>query len=211
MKNQYKIIALFFLSFLALTVFGQGEKVLDRDLFYKKMQEASANLLSIESDFRQIKHLDVFNENIESKGRFYYKKTALICLEYLEPSYYKIIINEDKIMTYTNGEKNTVTLKSNKIMDELQQMLLASMSGDLSKLTGYKLDVYEGASYYSVHVKPENKSLLAYITGFEIQFNKDFFTVDKLRIRETGENYTDYLFTNQKYNTLSDDEIFTLD
>lgn len=208
MKKLY--IILLFANIFISGSFAQGKKLTSTDTFYKEMLKATGTIHSIESDFRQIKHLDVFDENIESKGRFYYKEGNLVCLNYTQPAQYRIVICGNKIMSETQGSKNTVNLKSNKLMQELQNMLAACMTGDLSKLSGYKLDIYDSISHYTIHVKPESKSLLTYISGFEINVDKKSFSVNKLRINESGANYTDYLFSNQKLNTLKDDKMFTI-
>lgn len=207
-----RLYLLIWVCIFTLPAFAQeGRKLTDTNEFYSQMQKAAQSFSSITSDFKQLKHLDVFNETIESNGRFYYKDGTMVCLDYLKPTRYKIVINGNRIMTETNGKKNIVTLKTNKLMAEMQNMLTASMSGDLSKLSGYSLEVYDHVSTYTVYVKPENKSLLAYISGFEITIDKKDFSVSKLRIKETGDNYTDYLFSNQQFNTLKDEAMFSFD
>lgn len=187
---------------------AQMKKLKDVDAFNKRVVQEAVSAKSIESDFTQIKHLDLFNENITSKGKFYYKQNDKISLDYSSPTKYLIVINGDKLKIVSDGKKNIVSLKSNKIMAEMRGMLTACMSGNISQISGYSMDYFEDANSYLIKIKPTNKSVQAYISGFDIYMDKTDMSVSKLRISENATDYTDYLFQNKKFNTLTDDKNF---
>jgi len=189
---------------------AQIKKVIHTEDFNKRIAQTAQTVGSIECDFKQIKHLDVFNEDIESTGRFFYKKENKIRLDYHTPVNYRIVINENKILTDSDGKKNVMNLKSNKIMKELQGMLMACMSGNLSRMSNYKPEIYEDTGYYLVKVTPIDKNLQTYISRFEINLLKKDMSVSKLRIYESQTNYTDYIFSNQQFNTVIDDSQFAV-
>ena len=58
----------------------QMKKLTDLKDFEARLLQEAKNIESIESNFTQIKYLDVFDEKITSKGKFYYKnlKSATI-------------------------------------------------------------------------------------------------------------------------------------
>ncbi|MDU1890198.1 MAG: outer membrane lipoprotein carrier protein LolA [Dysgonomonas sp.] len=186
------------------------KKITDIDAFKKKIEQTASSVKSIESDFTQIKHLDIFDDNITSKGKFYYKHSDKICLEYTTPSKYLIVINGEKLKIVSDGKKNVMSLNSNKVMKEMRSMLASCMSGNISQVSGYQMEFFENAQQYLVKIKPTNKSVQEYISGFDIYFDKKDLSVSKLRISEAGNNYTDYLFTNKKYNSLNDEKKFSV-
>ena len=207
MKRLY-IITLILTTVCAMQ--AQMKKVTDIESFKKKVSEVATSVKSIESDFTQIKHMDIFNEDIKSEGRFYYKSDDKICLDYTKPNKYLIVINGEKIKTVSDGKKNVMNLKSNKVMKEMRSMLAGCMSGNLSQISGYQMEFFEDGNNYLIKVKPTNKSVQEYVTGFDIYMDKKDLSVSKLRISESGNNYTDYLFSNKKFNTLNDDKVFSV-
>lgn len=208
MKHLYICIALFIISWNSLN--AQMTAMKDIEAFQNKIVEVAKSVESIESDFIQTKHLDIFNEDIISKGTFYYKSDDKISLNYTHPSSYLMVINGEKIKIVSDGKKNVMNLKSNKVMKEMRAMLAGCMSGNLSQVKGYQMDFFEDNKFYLVKVKPTNKNVTDYVTGFDIYMDKNDLSVSKLRISEAGANYTEYLFSNKKFNTLTDDSKFSI-
>lgn len=208
MKRTYHIILI--LLFACISGHAQMKKISDIDSFKMKVSKVASSIKSIESDFIQLKHMDIFNEDIKSEGKFYYKNDDKICLDYTKPNKYLIVINGEKIKTLSDGKKNLMNLKSNKIMKEMRIMLASCMSGNLSQISGYQMEYLEDAKTYLIKIKPTNKSIQEYVTGFDIYMDKKDLSVSKLRISEPGNNYTDYLFNNKTFNILNDDKIFSV-
>lgn len=208
MNKIYTIILL--LSLVLTSANAQMKEVKNLEAFNNRVTEMATQIKSIESDFKQVKHLDIFNEDVTSKGRFYYIAEDKINLSYTQPTDYKIIINGNRIRIDSDGKTSIVSLKSNKVMNEMRSMLAACMSGNISKITNYKMTFFEDQSSYLVKIKPTDKSLEAYISGFDIYLAKTDMSVSKLRIYETGNDYTDYIFSNRKFNTLKDDALFKI-
>lgn len=92
----------------------------------------------------------------------------------------------------------------------MRSMLAACMSGNISQISGYNMEYFEDANSYLIKIKPTNKSVQAYISGFDIYMDKKDMSVSKLRISENATDYTDYLFQNKKFNTLTDDKKFSV-
>ena len=179
--------------------------------FDKRLAQQAQTVQSIESDFTQVKYLDVLDEKVTSKGKFYYKKSNQICMEYARPMNYLIVINGAKLKIVSDGKKSVMNLSSNKMMNQMQDMLTACMVGDLSKMApNYRLEYFEDASYYLVKIKPVNKTVQAYIAGIEIYLSKKDMSVDKLRLSETATDYTEYEFYNKRFNSLKDETKFSV-
>lgn len=203
------------LLLLGFTLTGwtqQGMKKIDPvGEFNGRLAQAATKIRSIESDFVQVKYLDVFSEKITSKGKFYFKREDMICLEYTHPMDYLMVINGQKLKIVSDGRSNVVNLGTNQLMAGMKGMLAGCMVGDLTRLSvDYQLEYFEDAGHYLVKVRPLNKNVQAYLTEIDIRFEKKDMSVKSLRLVESGKDYTEYEFTDRKYNTLTTDEKFVV-
>lgn len=209
---NYIKIFLLLLSCTVLPIQAQQlKKLTDLKGFETRLMQEAKNIESIESSFTQVKYLDVFDEKITSKGMFYYRKSNKICMDYAQPMNYLIVINNNKLKIVSDGKKSITDLSSNKMMNQMQDMLTACMVGDLSQMsTDYVREYFEDARFYLVTIKPTNKAVKAYIDNIQIYLDKKDMSVHKLRLSETAANYTEYVFSNKKFNSLKDDAKFTI-
>ena len=90
----------------------QMKKLTDLKDFEARLLQEAKNIESIESNFTQIKYLDVFDEKITSKGKFYYKKSNKICMDYAQPMNYLIVINNNQLKIVSDGKKSIMDLHS---------------------------------------------------------------------------------------------------
>lgn len=212
-KKMNKYIYTFLLVVFCLPLAAQKDltPLASVTAFQERLKKEAASLSSIESDFTQEKFLDVFNEKIVSKGRFYYKQENMIRMDYTSPVDYQIIINGQKLKIVSEGKSNVVNLGSNQMMNEMKGMLAACMIGDLTVMSSaYRLEYYESPSLYVVKIRPVSKSVQAYISEIIISIDKKDMSVQTLRLSENAKDYTEYHFTNRKYNTLTSDEKFVI-
>lgn len=187
------------------------KKIIRMQDFESRLAKEAQTIQSIESDFTQVKYLDILDEKVISKGKFYYKKSNKICMEYARPINYLIVINGSRLKIVADGKKSVMSLSSNKMMNQMQDMLTACMIGDLSKMTSdYELEYFENTQYFLVKIKPVNKAIQSYISGIEIYLDKKDMSVHKLRLSETTTNYTEYEFSNKRFNALKDETMFSI-
>lgn len=192
-------------------LFSQGKNTANAIFFWEKLEQATASVKSIQSDFKQVKHLSIFDDDIISTGKFDYLQANKISLNYIHPLPYLIVINGDKMKIVSDGKTNIMQSKDNKMMQEMGGMLTAAMTGDFSSLSGdYIMDYFDDSLNYLIVIKPNNETIKAYIVQIEIYLNKTDYSVDKLRITEPSDDYTDYIFTNKKFNALTDESIFKI-
>lgn len=211
MKCRYSYLLLLFVFCLPIAAQKDVKPLASVADFQERLKKEAASLSSIESDFTQEKFLEVFNEKIVSKGRFYFRPENKIRMDYTSPVDYQIIINGQKLKIISEGKSNIVNLGSNQMMNEMKGMLAACMVGDLNSITSaYKLDYYESPSLYVVKIHPVSKQVQAYISEIIISIDKKDMSVQTLRLSENAKDYTEYRFTNRKYNTLTSDEKFVI-
>lgn len=210
MKRLFTQLLLTFVAVSSLQA-QQMRKINQMQEFDKRLSQETQTLQSIESDFSQTKYLDVLDEKVKSKGRFYYKKSNKIRMEYTSPINYLIVINGSKLKIVSDGKKNIMNVNSNKMMNEVQNMLTACTIGDLSKMSdNYRLEYFEDAKSYLVKIKPISKTMQAYIASIQIYLDKKDMSVYKMILSETATNYTEYQFYNKKFNSLKNEAIFAI-
>jgi outer membrane lipoprotein-sorting protein len=175
------------------------------------LAKASNEVEALESDFVQAKYMEMLSENIISGGKFYYKKTGKMVLDYTSPVHYLIALNGQRIKIVSDGKKNIYELRTNKMMSQTSTLLSACMAGNLSLLSAdYRLEYMENDRQYRIRILPLDR-MKSYLKEIDIFLNKQDFSVDRLRMTEPTMDYTEYVFTNKKKNTLLPDEIFRID
>ena len=113
-------------------------------------------------------------------------------MDYAQPMNYLIVINNNQLKIVSDGKKSIMDLHSNKMMNQMQDMLTACMVGDLSNMSpGYALEYFEDTHYYLIQIKPVSKAIQAYINQIQIYLDKKDMSVHKLRLSETATNYTE--------------------
>lgn len=203
---------LFLFVFAIQTLVAQDYSPLKSlDDFETHLKETSAKLGSIESDFKQIKYLDVFDEEIQSSGKFFYKKLNKIRMEYNRPMDYLIVINGPTLIIRSDQKVSKTDLSKNKMMLQVQEMIAGCMVGNLTGLTkSYNVEYFENNHNYLLKLTPKNSALKAYIYQIDMVIAKRDMSVERLKISETELNYTEYFFTNKKLNEPIDEEVFSI-
>ena len=196
----------------ALATMAQTSNIADMQKFENQLKETASKLISIESDFTQVKHLDMFDEDVTSKGKFYYLKDNKIRLDYSQPLNYLIVINGTRLKIVADGKKSVMQLNSNKMMNEMQDIITACMVGSLNRMNdNYNLEYQEDKERYIVRITPRSKVVKDYISNIEIRLNKTDLSVDQLRMYENEADYTDYKFSNKHFNQLKDESLFSIE
>ena len=206
------LLTLLIFTTSALAAAAQVSDIADMQQFESRLKATSDKLTSIECDFVQVKHLDMFDEDVTSKGRFYYLKNNKISLDYSQPLSYLIVINDSRLKIVADGKKSVMQLNTNKMMNEMQDMITACMVGDLNRMNNsYNLKYQEDNSEYIIGITPRSRQVKEYISAIEIRLSKADMSVDQLRMYENEADYTDYKFSNERFNQLKDESRFAID
>lgn len=183
----------------------------DPSSFIKKSNELSQSISTIESDFVQKKHLSFFSENVTSKGRFYFKKENMLRWEYISPIRYLMVMNQDKFYIKDNNKVTAFDVKSNKMISEINEIMISSIKGNILKDDGqFKISYFENNSIYLVKLVPLSSMMKEYIQRIELYFSKANFMLTELRMIERAGDYTNISFRNKKINEKIADEKFSI-
>lgn len=210
MRNILTIILILIVTSLSINA-QDFKSVKDLSQFETKLSEKSTIIKSIESPFIQEKYLDVFDEKIKSTGVFYYKEGNKVCLKYNKPVDYLIVINQSLLKVVSDGKTSITDLSKNKMMIQMQELIVASIIGDLSKLDReYDVLYLENKTHYFIKLLPKNKTVKSFIHQIDILLDKETMAVDRLKMSETETDYTEYHFYDKKFNTTIDEAIFKI-
>ncbi|MCW3070982.1 MAG: hypothetical protein JWO44_872 [Bacteroidetes bacterium] len=210
MKNT----TLLFFIFISIVSFAQLPKgfsaMKDTTAFKQKMEAQSKLTNTMESDFTQEKYLSVMSENIVSKGHFCFKKTNMLRWEYTTPYTYLIAINKDKMFIKDNGKVNKYDINSNKMFKSINEMMVATVQGNLLNSKDYKAKYYESEKYYLIELTPVQKAAKDFLKNILLFISKTDYSVEKVKMVEPSDDYTSIDFTNRKTNQPIADEKFTV-
>lgn len=209
MKNIFLLFTLFFCSNFVL---GQTFKPMQDNLaFQKKLQEIASKTTSLQSDFVQIKHLDVFSEDLESNGKLYYKANNSLRWEYTAPLQYLIILKNGKVSIKDEGKVSSYDLSGNKTFEKINQMVIGSVQGNLLvDQKEYTYDFKESSTSYLVEMFPKEKKVQEFMKSIKIYFSKKDYAVEQVQMMEQSGDYTLMKFSNKKVNAEISDKVFIL-
>ncbi|MGB7395250.1 MAG: outer membrane lipoprotein carrier protein LolA [Pricia sp.] len=203
----------FFISSLVLLLFV----LFSTNLFAQvEMTAAEANSLkaavknqadtvkTIISDFTQYKHLDFLSDDIESKGKLAFRAPDQVKWEYNEPFKYSLIFKEETLYINDAGNKSNMDLGGNKMFTQLNQLITASISGNLFDDDQFAISYFKDANNSLVKFTPKDAQFAEFIKAFHLTFNPAAEVIE-VKMIEPSDDYTQIVFSDRKTNqSLSD-------
>jgi outer membrane lipoprotein-sorting protein len=182
----------------------------DTSAFRQKIDVMAKNTLSIESDFLQVKELSALTEKVTSKGHFCFKKENLLRWEYTTPYKYMILINKDKILIKDEARITRYDMNSNKIFKEINDIMIASVQGNILKSGKFKVVFLENEKEYKLELYPLAKGMKESLKKINMYFDKAVSSVVKIEMEEPSGDSTLIDFMNKKLNGDIPDSKFIL-
>lgn len=208
---KFKLLALMLLCTTAAVAQNYGSKIDPSRGFSERLKSASDRTQSISCDFEQAKYMSVLAKTNKSKGKFFYKKSQKICLEYTNPQGNLIVMNGEKFKIQANGKATVVKMNANPMMRQMGSMLTACMTGNLSLFGNQSVsEYYETSSHYTVVITPTNRRVKSYLKQIVLRFDKDDMTLSSMRMNENDTDYTLYEFSDKRINANVDDDKFKI-
>jgi len=213
MKTAKSIALVMILQLGSMLVQAQAKPLsqADGEEVRKRISEAAKSTNSVEAQFTQTKELSVIREKIISKGNFYFKKEKLLRWEYTDPFTYLIIFNNDRIYVKDEEKENHISLQSNKVFREVNNILIGAVKGTLlSDTKNFQCNIYDLKDQYQAVMIPVNLKIKETLSEIQLYFNKSDYTVDKLIMREVSGDYTRIEFSGKKINQDVPDAKFSI-
>lgn len=196
------------LTLISQLVWGQvAMTVTEATALREKVKTVSQTTATITSDFVQYKHLDFLSNDIESKGKLAFKTPDKVKWEYSSPFAYVAIFKNGKLHINDNGNKSVMDMDSNALFKQLNQLITASIKGDLFESGDFTTAYLKNEGKSEVHFQPTDPQFKGFIKSFQVVFN-DAGEVQQVKMIEPSEDYTQIVFTNRNTNQTLSDAVF---
>jgi outer membrane lipoprotein-sorting protein len=182
----------------------------DLTKFKQQFAEVAEKTNSIKSDFTQEKSLSMLSEKITSKGKFWYRKTNMLRMEYTQPFNYLMILNKDNVYIKDGQKENKVSTRSNKVFKQINKIVVDCIQGTALNSGDFKSAVYENKGTYLVSLSPVNKQLSEFFKTIEITVDKKDYSVNTIEMLEGSGDSTTLHFTNKEINANIPDALFAI-
>lgn len=199
-----------FVSFQAWAQYPGYKPVSDLPVFKKTFAVQSAKVASIKSDFTQEKILTALTEKITSTGKFWFKRNNRVRIEYLKPFTYLMIMNGDKLLVRDNDKENTINVKSNKLFQQVNRIMIDCVQGTILDSKDFTTKVFENDKLYLLEMTPSSKTLREFFQTIMLRVEKKDYSVQSIEMNEPAGDKTIISFTNKKLNEAVADTIFAL-
>jgi outer membrane lipoprotein-sorting protein len=176
------------------------QKLEDVAGFKHAMKEASESTQNISSDFTQLKHLSFLEEDVKSKGLFYFQKENRLRWEYTEPFFYLIIFNNDTILIRNDKNTNLYDAASGRMFREINNIMLNMVNGSILESHDFTFEYFENSISYKLELTPQDENMKEFLTKIRLIINKNDYSVDELFMIEKSDDYTHIRFINKRLN-----------
>jgi outer membrane lipoprotein-sorting protein len=184
--------------------------VADLVKFKADFSAATQKTISIKSDFIQEKNLSMLSEKIISKGKFWFKKEDQVRMEYNQPYPYLLIINKDKVFVKDGQKENKISVRSNKLFQQINKIMIDCMQGTALNNPDFKTRVFENKNTSLVELTPVTKGLKELFKSINIITEKKDFSVISIEMQELSGDNTLIRFTNKELNVTLPDALFII-
>lgn len=182
----------------------------DVEGFRKRFAQVSQQTNSIKSDFVQEKALSMLSEKIISKGKFWFRKTDKVRMEYSTPVYYLMVINGKEVRTKDAKKDNRMSVRNNKLFEQISRIVADCVQGNVFDNRDFSTTVLENPQYYRLDMKPVAKNLKDFFSSIELLVNKKDLYVEKIIMHEASGDQTAISFTQKEVNIQIPDELFAV-
>jgi outer membrane lipoprotein-sorting protein len=179
----------------------------EADALKVKVRAQAEATETILSDFVQYKHLDFLSNDIISTGKLAFKTPDKVKWEYVTPFLYTVIFKNETLYINDSGNKSAMDIGSNKIFKQLNQLITASISGDLFDAEAFTVSYFKKEKKSEAHFEPTDPEFREYIKSFQIIFNSKG-EVAEVKMVEPSDDYTLIIFSNRTTNQPLSDAVF---
>ncbi|SEL68882.1 outer membrane lipoprotein carrier protein LolA [Parapedobacter koreensis] len=177
-----------------------------------KVAANTKSLQSLESDFTQSKQLSYMDDAINASGKLYFKAPRKIRWEYLQPTGYAVVFdNQTMHVDEGGGKQRHLDMASNKRLKGLSDLLVGTVQGgDLFDDSRFAITYYREGIGYVATLIPKEKALQRYIKQVELTLNGNNFLLTRVKITDPTQDYTLIDFENQRKNAAIPEDKFMI-
>jgi len=173
-----------------------------------KLKDYSAKLKSIQSDFKQEKHLEYLDVALQSGGKFWFETPDKVRWEYNQPYNYILVLNSGKLKLISNKSNNEIDMKGNAVFEQVNNLMVAAVSGNVFDNKDYSVKAYENKDFYLINIKPLSNYLSQMIKEMDLYFDKKNYVVTKIKMLESETDYSIITFSNLNIDAPIESKVF---
>jgi len=211
---KYRIVILVVLL-LAGSIFAQAQKagfsaMTNTTALQQALAKNAQVTQSISSDFNQVKNMKMLNDKVSSKGKFYYKQSDKVRIEYTSPFSYLLVMNSGMIAVKENGKVSKINTRNSLTMQSVNKIMMDCMRGTVFNNKDFSVSAYASSAQYLLTLTPQSSAVKGLFKNIDVYINKSDNQVAKLIMTENGGDNTIMTFTNRKLNSNLADALFSV-
>jgi outer membrane lipoprotein-sorting protein len=213
MLSRRSVLSVFLLLAIASAAPAQTRgfsPVSNLDAFKTRFSAESGKVLSISSDFKQEKELTALTEKITSTGKFWFKRSDRVRIDYERPFVYRLIMNGDRILLKDEQKENRINVKSNKLFQQVNRIMIDCIQGTILNSRDFSTTVLENEKMYLLEMIPTGKNLKDLFSVIRLYVDKKDYSAAMIEMNEPGGDRTILSFSNKRINQTVNDEVFAL-
>lgn len=130
-------------------------------------------------------------------------------MEYLQPSYYLLVINGKDIRIKDAQKENKVSGKNNKLFEQINKITVDCVRGTVLDNADFSVKAAENSQYYRLELTPVNKVMKEYFQTIVLLVDKQDYSVSKITMAEQSGDDTTISFLHKQLNTNIPDAVFS--
>ena len=201
-----------FIGFISFSTYAQYPgytSVNDIGVFKKQFAAESGKVMSITCDFSQEKTLTALTEKITSVGRFWFRRSNKLRLEYTKPFIYLIIMNGDKMLVRDNQKENRINVKSSKLFQQVNRIMIDCVQGNILDSKDFTTRVFESGTTFLLEMTPVSKTLHEFFQTIVLTVDRKDYSAKSIAMNEPMGDITLIKFEHKKLNEPIPDTVFT--
>lgn len=207
-----KILACGFFCLFSISTVAQYpgyHSIPDLPAFKKQFAAQSVSVSTITSSFTQEKILSALTEKIISKGKFWFKRSNKVRIEYTEPFFFLMVLNGDRMLVRDDQKENKINVKSNKLFQQVNRIVVDCVQGTILESKDFSVKVFEDDKTFLMEMTPSSKGLREFFETIVLTVEKKDYSAKTIEMNEPLGDVTTLFFTNKKLNEPVSDAIFT--
>tara|TARA_R100000789_G_scaffold84697_1_gene80387 strand:+ start:494 stop:1117 length:624 start_codon:yes stop_codon:yes gene_type:complete len=193
-----KILILLF----SLSMLGQTTDLSEREIseFETELTEMANRTSSFSADFMQVKHMKTMENQLETKGKVYFKSPDFLKLEYAKPMDYHILFKDGMLYINEGGEKSEMDLGSNKLFQKMGVLISGCLNGKiLQDPNNFEIAYSRSDNSITAKIIPQDKKLAGMFKEIYLNFGPKNLIKSVKLVDPTGD-YTQINMTNLQIN-----------
>jgi outer membrane lipoprotein-sorting protein len=131
-------------------------------------------------------------------------------IEYQKPFFYLLVLNNDKMMVKDDQKQSTMNLKSSKLFQQVNKIMLDGVQGTMLDNPDFSSRVFENDTGWLLEMTPVNRDLKEFFSTILVFVDRKDYSVNSIQMNESSGDKTLIRFTQKELNVPIADEVFAV-